>query len=43
MPKKEKYDDSRYVNMAIEVIKPAKPLKEKKAPKKKAVKNGKGK
>lgn len=42
MPKKNQYDDSRFVNMSIEVIKPAKPLKQaKKTPKKKA--NGKGK
>ena len=37
--KSEKYDNSRYVDMAIKVIKPAKPLKTQKG----AKKNGKGK
>lgn len=41
MPKKKesKYDDSRYVDWAIEVIKPAKPLKP--TPKKKTTKKDK--
>ena len=34
-----KYDNTRYVDMAIKVIKPAKPLKTQKG----AKKNGKGK
>ena len=45
MPKKKsQYEDSRYVDMAIEVVKPARPLKTaKKKSTTKAKGNGKGK